>query len=114
MNKLEDLSQVSVKEDDRCFLAASFCFLQVLKIYTGMVLESLERLCNLKPLFHTWQTQYLRQNLMKNSPAKAKASQMLKQIKGKGGVLKAELAKVRIIRMNRENSKINYRHLSTT
>jgi hypothetical protein len=111
MKKLEDLSQANAKEDDRCFLASSFCFLQVLKLYTGMVLESLERLCNLKPLFHTWQTQYSRQNLMKNSPAKAKAAQMLKQIKGKGGVLKAELAKVKLMRMNLENLKINYKHL---
>lgn len=96
MHKLEDLSQVNVKEDDRCFLASSFCFLHVLKIYTGMVLESLERLCNLKPLFHAWQSQYSRQNLGKNTPAKAKANQILAQIKERGGVLKAELQRVSV------------------
>lgn len=91
---MEDLSQVNVKEDDRCFLSSSFSFLQVLKLYTGMVLESLERLCNLKPLFHTWQSQYSRQNLMKNTPAKAKANQILAQIKKKGGVLKTQMQMV--------------------
>jgi hypothetical protein len=50
---------------------------------------------------------------MKNSPAKAKAAQMLKQIKGKGGVLKAELENVRLIRIKLVNLKTNCRHLST-
>jgi hypothetical protein len=76
-----------------------------------MVLESLERLCNLKSLFHAWQSQYSRQNLGKNTPAKAKANQILSQIKSRGGVLKAELEKVILTRIKMVNLKTNSRHL---
>ena len=78
-----------------------------------MVLESLERLCNLKPLFHAWQNQYSRANLGKNTPAKAKATQILEKLKGQGGVLKNLLEQVLLIRIPKETLKTNCKHLLT-
>lgn len=89
MIKIEDLSKCGVKEDERCFLSGSFCFLQVLQLYAGMVLESLERLLNVKSLFSAWQKAYNEKELIEPTEAREKAKLLQEKQRAAGGALKA-------------------------
>ena len=91
---MEDLTQAGLKKDEGSYLASSYCFLQVLKLYAESILESLERLFNLKPLFQMWQKQYSREAFGKSTESEKKANTIMAQIKEQGGMLKPILDQV--------------------
>lgn len=89
IKSLSQLNTLNVSEQEKNLLSASFCFLHTLKLYSETIIESLQRIFNLKSLFYLWQKGYKRvsgQNVDMDS--REKGNKIFQEIKENGGILK--------------------------